>query len=1283
MFKKIYQRFKGDRKYFTIVFFIFLLILLTGIITPVLIDNLRSDWNRKLSELITSFEKQILKIYKEKEADLLRTKKSVKSELQSALSPGNSSYRNLIEAVNKKEYNNYSVEVLAPNGKLIAWNNSIAVPQEKIFPLEFPLGETHFHNSDLITYLSIVDSVTIQNDVFYFLVSLPFEKHYQLQNDYFDLLSFSKSVSDLLVTGFEMIYSPFESASKDGRKHSFEILNNRNHKIAMAFFFKPSLNNSISEIKDTSNVIQSVLVLLAFVFLLPGFRSDFNSMNSAMLKFFIISIYVALLRILMFSVNFPSSVISGEINDPAYFSSVFGWGVVKSPLEFFITCILLIIIAVTAFRYFIEYYSKPLNKKFLFIKYLSLIPVIGGFFLLLRGLSASVKSVVFDSTLRYFKEPTLIPNFPYLMMNLNVLMLGLSAVLILTIIVLFTYRLISFTKKKAGLRFLLIYVVFIVSGYIFFQSIKEPLITPVLIIIFISTVFIFSAFVIFINPLTLTNYVYGSIAASIITITLLNYFNLELEKLSLRTTSFEINRANDNLLTFMLDETLRSAYSNRLVTESFSKNDINYDAVSFIIWANSSLQKESLNSSVILFDRYRKKAGQFGININNEFNPLNYFRKFEESEPTIKKVEYPEGSGNYLFTGIIPVYKRGNLMGFISASLGFDLQNLGTAEIPGFLASRKNLLNTVIDVNQLKIFEFHNSKITTVFGDIYPSREQTEPILNAKLNEYNEAFITVDMNGEKYITFVQKIIKEEHEKVTAVLVPEKKLTWNLYNFFKIFIVHSLFIFAFSILLVLKNYRNISYSFRSQLLLAFLLISVIPVAILAVYNRQVVSERSQSAIFNELSERSEYLENHIRVQKEKYADRDFNKVFENASRELAISFSVFRNTDLFYSSKAVYSSIGLLPSKLNPIAHYNLNYLSYREFLANEKIDNFSYSSLYKKVNFSGEDFILSVNDAFNPVNVSFSTLDIDIFLFGVYSFALIVIIVVSTFLANKISSPIRRLTKATESVARGDLSVELTSNQKGEIGDLLSGFNLMTRELQKNQLELAALERENAWKEMAKQVAHEIKNPLTPMKLAVQQLIASYKDNSESFKKIFDKVTSTILTQIENLSLIASEFSRFAKMPSLKIEKINLNDILGESVNLFVEEKTEIILNSPQEHIIIEADKTQLLRTMINLIRNSIQAGATIVRISVTVQEFNVIIRIDDNGSGIPEGIRDRIFESNFTTKDKGMGIGLKLSKRFLESIGGQIKLIDSELKGTCFQIILKNQPEENKEKIT
>jgi len=251
------------------------------------------------------------------------------------------------------------------------------------------------------------------------------------------------------------------------------------------------------------------------------------------------------------------------------------------------------------------------------------------------------------------------------------------------------------------------------------------------------------------------------------------------------------------------------------------------------------------------------------------------------------------------------------------------------------------------------------------------------------------------------------------------------------------------------------------------------------------------------------------------------------------------------------------------------------------------------------------------------------------------------------------------------------MNVEIVNKEKGEIRDLVQSFNSMTRELQKNQIELAELERENAWKEMAKQVAHEIKNPLTPLKLSVQQLIATFRDKSDKFDSVFEKVTQTILAQIENLSSIATEFSRFAKMPSLKLEIADLIPVLKDTLNLFVDEKINIKLNSEVHFAETETDINQFRRMTINLIRNSIQAESTGINIHVKLIDNDFVFLFSDNGKGISAENKDKIFEPSFTTKEKGMGIGLKLIKRFLEGINGNIILLETSDKGTTFKITI------------
>ncbi len=1270
----ILEKLKGDRKYFAIVFFILVLVFACGIITPIIVKNVETNWEGVLSGKITEIQNSVTALFNEHENKLLEQSKKIKNELRRTLDPNNSSYADLLKLVNRKDYEKISIEVLAPNGKLIAWNNQIAVQQNDILPLSFPAGEAHFYSTNLITYLTVTDTINVDGDQFYYVVSAPFEKHYKLNNQYYEGVNFTKTISEKFLTQFEMSYTPFDEKTNDGRKYSFEIFNNAGNKIGLVTFYKPALDIELNSIYETANDIQSILIVVGFVFLCFGFKKDFSKVKYRAVKMLIFALGISVFRALLFYTGIPSNFIEGGLAEPSYFSSTFGGGIVKSPIEFFITVLLFLIIVLKGFSYLQQYLETEGNRVLTQAKifWIILVPAVIIFVWIIRGFASSIKSVIFDSTLRYFKEPNLIPNLPSILMNLNVLLFGISIIVILCGLIIF---LSSFLKrheiKKQKRNFLYLFLFFQVTGQLFLIYENEPLLSPFLNFLIITLVFVLSYKMNFVKSNDRFNFIYAAIAASIFTIALMNFFNIELEKVSLRTTAFEINRPNDNLLHFIISEALSNAAKNKNCIESFYNRYSNYNSEAFLLWANSSLQKESLNSSINIYDKNLSLLGSFSAGDEIQKIPLSQYALNNSPVPQIIELSQRSDSAKKIVIGIIPVIDRGIKIGYLSASISYDLKTFFVNNIPDFLESKRNLINSVLDINNLKIFLLKDSKLSQVYGDIYPSFEQIKPIINAGFNADNEAWLNLNLNGENFIVFALRNFQNGAEKITAVATGEKKISWDLFNFFKIFLVHSIFILVISTFIFLTNIKTFRYSFRAQLMIALLFVSIIPVIILAIYSRQIFEDKKQSAILEELNERTIYLENNIREEIIEVKNGDIIKAFQNAARDMKISFGIYNGNNQIYNSRDQFYKAGLFTNSLNPQVYYELNYLNYREYLAHERIDNYVYDSYYKKVNFGDRTFIIGVNDAFNKVHLSFSVVDLDVFLFGVYSFATLLMIILSAILANRISSPVRRLTTATSSIAHGDFNVQLNSNQRGEIKELFNGFNFMTRELQKNQTELAELERENAWKEMAKQVAHEIKNPLTPMKLAMQQLLVAYKDKNINLDSIFEKVSSTILNQIENLSLIASEFSRFARMPNLNLERIDLINIMNDTVNLFIEEKIRIKIYSDVDDAVIESDKSQLRRMFINLIRNSIQAEAKNILISLRENEKDFVVMISDDGKGIPAEIQNKVFDSNFTTKSKGMGLGLKMSKRFLENIGGSICLEGKQTMGCEFKITI------------
>jgi len=236
----------------------------------------------------------------------------------------------------------------------------------------------------------------------------------------------------------------------------------------------------------------------------------------------------------------------------------------------------------------------------------------------------------------------------------------------------------------------------------------------------------------------------------------------------------------------------------------------------------------------------------------------------------------------------------------------------------------------------------------------------------------------------------------------------------------------------------------------------------------------------------------------------------------------------------------------------------------------------------------------------------------------------------------------------------------------------------MLRKLADSEELLSRSQREMAWQEMARQVAHEIKNPLTPMRLSVQHLVRTWageKPNNEKLNTLFEKVTCTILVQMESLVNIANSFSQFANMPEPVKSKFALQEVIQEVVDLYANEgDVQLELDMPKEEFYVHSDRDQLSRVFNNLIKNGKQAiehDAGHVLVKMTVEGNLAKVMIADNGKGVPEEIGERIFEPRFSTKSSGMGLGLAIVKKIVEGAEGRIYFESEVGKGTRFFVEL------------
>ncbi len=289
----------------------------------------------------------------------------------------------------------------------------------------------------------------------------------------------------------------------------------------------------------------------------------------------------------------------------------------------------------------------------------------------------------------------------------------------------------------------------------------------------------------------------------------------------------------------------------------------------------------------------------------------------------------------------------------------------------------------------------------------------------------------------------------------------------------------------------------------------------------------------------------------------------------------------------------------------------------------------------------------------------------------VYAFMFLIAIALSYFLSSYITKSLKVISDKIKETELNQLNERIVLEEGSkEINLLVQAYNSMVDKLEESASKLAHSEREQAWREMAKQVAHEIKNPLTPMRLTVQSFQMRFNENDPDVKKKLDDYSKTLIQQIDTMSSVANAFSNFASMPAQQNETLNVVKIVELSLEIFNEDFIQF--SSIEAEIIARLDRTQLIRVITNLVKNAIQSipeeqENKQVQVNVFRENEDVKITVKDNGKGISEENKARIFEPKFTTKSSGMGLGLAIIKNIIENYNGTITFESEENRGTTF----------------
>jgi two-component system nitrogen regulation sensor histidine kinase NtrY len=543
---------------------------------------------------------------------------------------------------------------------------------------------------------------------------------------------------------------------------------------------------------------------------------------------------------------------------------------------------------------------------------------------------------------------------------------------------------------------------------------------------------------------------------------------------------------------------------------------------------------------------------------------------------------------------------------------------------------------------------------------------------------------TLYVTGKIADKFVHVGVEDDNDRI-AVVSTHTYSFFSVLGNFSFWVVFGFFLVLCGLVLQGIYYwtqgEQINYSSRVQFY--FYSSLLLPLLVVSITTLGIITRSAASQLNQEFIDKSKLLSESLTPDLVELAtEKTFIKEeFERKLRDVA------RVSDV---DATVYDSTGFLIASSQPLI---FDYQFKSELIDREALDKVTRG---KEISFVKQDQIGSLKyySAFSAIrspesgnllgivslpffgsasSLEKTQINILISILTVFTAVLLIFSVLSLLAANQLTYPLRIISSSLSRTTLTGHNEPLAWNSNDEIGIMVKEYNRMVQNLEQSKIELARSQKETAWREMAKQVAHEIKNPLTPMKLSLQQMEYLLKSNEGLPKEKAEQSIKTILAQVDILNEIASSFSTFARMPAPVMVKVELNTILKRTVDLYANNSYGMVDWTPFNKPVFTMGDDQLLtRIFSNIILNGLQAGEdgkTFVKVKLTEMNGKALVVIQDNGSGISKELVDKIFVPYFSTKKSGSGLGLAIVKQGIEQSGGEVSLESQEGKGTSFYI--------------
>jgi len=1065
----------------------------------------------------------------------------------------------------------------------------------------------------------------------------------------------------------------------------------------------------LARIDEESQRVRVIILTLLFLVVVRVVGAAAVRPGASLWTVLDFSLVLLVARVAVYHIGFPSRVLTGDAFDPASFSyplEPFGLdlGLLNSPGDLVLTALMVLAFTRVALTWIgrrlelLGVFATPRPRTGLVLFLPAVLAVVIAVAVWVRFLHL----LPFFSTVEFFSEQSVLPEAPAVVILLGGFIMTLALLAWTSSILLLPVGLVAGTSERRRLLGLAATVP-VLAGAILLLTGQPDFVAPI-----IAICLGLSAAFLAVWPV-LGFGIRLAVFTGVATVLTFPPFLAEVWQETLTDVEEEAadmlrSSAETPLEQRLKDDITEIASDERLITQLRGNPEEPRPDLAFRLWADSPLSGRPQGSDLLILSRSGNRIlSRFEI----DMPPRAWLPDPLPGRSTAHPLVQPQtgrGRGKRLgfLVGTAPILADdGEYLGHVMTRMPTRRPLLTPARRPEILRSFGGE-TPGRSVRELYYSEYDGNVLVETTNPYYPRvhRAPAEVAVPILASRGGRMWIRETIGDKSWMNLYRPRYEDgERTGLRSVGFRSRETRGLFLAFFKLLLVNAIAAAAAAVAGILMDVRRLSLKFQQKLLISYLVVSAVPVLLLAEVNRSVARETVEEQmevslraamrrVTEELKDRNTYAELEERMRGDPTRAELTSVVSNEMLKEVGyrlgheINLYVTRARDawggpLVASSEPGIFATEILPERLPGRAWLHTVLLS-REFVsATETIGEYAFLVGYSPI--LSADGRRAIGVISLPMIYGQDAVDRELarrnsLIFALYILILLVVIFTGMVLARRISSPIERLAEATRRLSAGDLDYRIPHRSRDEFGHLVDSFNRMTEDLRESRETIVRAEKDAAWREMAKQIAHEIKNPLTPMRLSAQHILRAYEDGHEDFEEIFSRGLSTIIRQTESLRRIASEFSAFARLPARNVTEIDPAALAREVAGLYGGTENVTVREEIEATPPVMADREELKRVLVNLASNAMQAmekrGGTLT-IATAAEGGAVRFTVSDTGVGIEPSDMAKLYEPNFSTKTGGTGLGLAISRAVVESSGGSIEVESAVGVGTTVTVRL------------